>query len=451
MNLPSTIINVIVAANLVFQGWMIPGPARQNSAEWCQCVIFVLNILGIKQIPGEYWTAASLAESDRAGNTWMDYQGYTQRADDDLPRTGDLLVLSNGAEVITVQTWDGSEHLVPVLVDVWAGHLGIVLKAEPVLKEGTNYFQIHLLSANWGVSSHSLGVVGSCFNVDESSFLIPVAYKKASFFYASDPVKTRERIINRAKRWALLGLAANSQSSLDGFPITPSGFISHILEPVGENPITPVISDIQNALVEILPTGALPGDILVFGEEKNPGLGVITRINSGYTGDDGLSLDVISMLPGKKVVGPDTWQVTKETGGWSAVNSEQNSTSVRFFRYKAIPDYPALWENIQITRNDNVNEYQTTLRLTNGGIGKLVLHDIELITYPVTIEEKADTTAGIHIPLTDELTLKPGEKYSFTSTIHLVDKGQYRFELQSSESVNPFWLEDPDKTSVIIN
>lgn len=450
MNYPAYLINALVAVSLTFGSWLIPGPARQNRADWCQCVIFILNILGIEQIPGEYWTAASLAEVDSQGKTWMDYQGYSRRVAGSMPQTGDLLVLLNGAEVITVQSWDNLEHLVPVPVDVWAGHIGIVLKAETIQKEGTDYLQIHLVSANWGVNSQSLGVVGSCYNVDESTFLIPVAYKKASFFYASDPVKMRERIVNRAKRWASLGLSVNAQSSLDGFPITPSGFISHVLEPVGEKAITPVVTDIRAVLIEIEPQGILPGDVLIFGEDKNPGLGVITGISSTVAINNQLKLDFISLQPGKKVVGPETWLVEKENEGWSSVQPGLNSTAVRFFRYRAIPAYPALPERMKITRDGDGDDYQVTLPLTNGGNGELVLHEIELVVYSVTPEGKSDTTAGIHVPLTDKLTLKPGESTSLITTIRLTDAGQYRVDLQSNEFVDPFWLEDSEKTSVEI-
>ncbi len=171
MTILSYSMRFLIAASLVIAGWIPPVNQRPLEADWCQCVIFVLNLLGIEQIPGEYWTASSLAIPDEAGKTWMNYQGYTQRPSGQIPKTGDLLVLSGGAEVITVQSWDCTEHLVPVPVDVWAGIYGIVLEAAQVEKEGQSYVQVHLLSANWGVSSRNLGVVGSCFNVDDSLFL----------------------------------------------------------------------------------------------------------------------------------------------------------------------------------------------------------------------------------------------------------------------------------------
>jgi hypothetical protein len=146
-------IRLLLASELVFSGFTPSVVTKPVSADWCQCVIFVLNLMGIEQIPGDYWTAASLAEPDKAGTSWMEYQGFTKRPVGELPLTGDLLVLAGGAEVITAQIWDGTEHLVPVPVDVWAGHIGIVENALKVKKDGIPYLQISLLSANWGVNA----------------------------------------------------------------------------------------------------------------------------------------------------------------------------------------------------------------------------------------------------------------------------------------------------------
>jgi hypothetical protein len=186
-------------------------------ADWCQCVVFVLNLLGIQQIPGEYWTAASLAVPDQAGLTWMDYQGYRRRQDVELPETGDLLVLNGGAEVITEQTWAGVNTWFLYRWTCGPGILELFCGQMRSRRMGQYTGRSILLSANWGVNSHALGVVGSCFNVDESSFLLPVGYKKATFFFPSDPAKMRERMVNRAARWARLCLPPNPKTTMDGF------------------------------------------------------------------------------------------------------------------------------------------------------------------------------------------------------------------------------------------
>ncbi len=229
-----------------------------------------------------------------------------------LPETGDLLVLSGGAEVITVQTWNDTEHLVPVPVDVWAGHIGVVLKAQETEKEGTAYYQVNLLSANWGVNARNLGVVGSCYNADDSVFLVEKGDKKASFFYASDPRKMRERMVNRAERWSMLGsLPSGANTTMDGFPITPGGFVSNVLQPVGDTPLVPSIMDVSGTLNEIDAEIALPGDFVVSGGTENPGLGVITALKEPV--DEKRWEGEVIYMPGKgRLSGPDLWQIEKE-------------------------------------------------------------------------------------------------------------------------------------------
>jgi len=90
----------------------------------------------------------------------MNYQGFSKRSEGEIPQLSDLLLLAGGAEVETVQTWNGIEHLVPVPVDVWAGHIGIVENAQKGVKEGQTFFQVKLLSANWGVNAKTAGVLG---------------------------------------------------------------------------------------------------------------------------------------------------------------------------------------------------------------------------------------------------------------------------------------------------
>jgi len=62
-------MHVILSRLLLITGLIIPGQLSRGmpmpvSADLRQCVIFVLNLMGIEQIPGDYWTAASLAVPD---------------------------------------------------------------------------------------------------------------------------------------------------------------------------------------------------------------------------------------------------------------------------------------------------------------------------------------------------------------------------------------------------
>lgn len=405
------------------------------SAEWCQCVIFVLNLLGIQQIPGEYWTAASLAIPDQNGLTWMDYQGYKRRPEKELPVSGDLLVLAGGAEVITEQTWSGSEHLVPVQVDVWAGHLGIVLQAESVEKDGTDYMRIHLLSANWGVNSHSLGVVGSCFNVDESVFLLPVGYKKASFFFAFNPGKMRDRMINRANRWAMHGFSASSISTMDGFPINPSGFISQVLEPIGSQPLVPVITDIAGTLVSIPIENLLPGDILLFGDKKEPGFGIITSIK-GMENEASWDGQVISFIAGGKVLGPENWHLLYSAGKWTKDTSDPSLGQIRFFRYSRLPSYPVI-TRFEFQNGNAARSLQYSLELLNGGGQSLSNMELSLVIYERK-DSMVDTTSPIHtIKINGPSEVHSGDRESYTGIISPLPKGDYQIRLKYKTPDNP--------------
>jgi len=356
----------------------------------------------------------------------MDYQGFMERPAEELPQTGDLLVLKGGAQVVTVQTWDGMEHLVPVPVDVWAGHIGVVLGAEVTEKENNPYIQVHLLSANWGVNASPLGVVGSCFNADESTFLVPRGYAKAIFYKAADPAKMRERMVNRANRWAQLGLAANSQGSLDGFPLSPSGFISEVLQPVNSQPLVPGITDIAGSLVEVDPNGVLPGDIVIFGEKNNPALGVVDSITPNLQSSE-MEFGVVSFRPAGRVTGPELWKITGQAGNWTGTFPDGEKEKIRFYRYTGLPAFPAIINRLSLTGAPG-EDIRVVLDLTNGGLGELTVNHLYLRLYPVQTDGivQAKPVAQISLP---DIVVKSGEKITTNSEITPPSTGEFRLVL----------------------
>jgi hypothetical protein len=390
--MPKLLPRLLLIASLFLPGFMSPSLARPPRADWCQCVIFALNLLGIQQIPGEYWTAASLAVPDATGKTWMDYQGYKKRTDGDLPGTGDLLVLSNGAEVVTEQTWSGAEHLVPVPV-AWTGHMGIVLQAQKVEKEGTAYIKVQLMSANWGVLAKNLGVVGSCYNVDQSTFLIPEGYKKAGFFQPADPVKARERMVNRAIRWAFLGLTDSPNAFVDGFPVNPSGFASYVMEPVGSQPLMPVVSNVAENLVEIPAEIALPGDFLLFGNASEPGMAVITQLVESAPGSSWKG-QVAYLAPKGTAAGPVEWSLTKNGGQWNRLAENSVTDTVHFLRYRRIPGYIAV-TNLRVSLPESTHDFDVVFTASNGGGQPFTPGKILLQLYPV---DQSIPTQAVGLP-----------------------------------------------------
>lgn len=422
---------------LTFSGFIPPSKPRPVTADWCQCVIFVLNLMGIEQIPGEYWTAASLAEPDKSGSTWMEYQGFNERPDGELPQPGDLLVLADGAEVTTVQTWDGTEHLVPVVVDVWAGHIGIIENAQKVTKEGNSYLQITLLSANWGVNARPSGVVGSCYNVDESIFLIPESDKMSKYFYASDLLMMRERVINRAKRWSSLGITPNPQVTLDGFPLTPEGFISAALNEPDVHPLTPDLISEDADLVEIFDTAAQPGDVVILnGEEGNVGYGIIAGSDSSKNTSRDRFMQVISMLPDGRVTGPETWNLIRRDDVWIKVFPDTTFASVRYYRYNKLPGYPVPGKKGISWVNDYKLHGSISFSLTNAG-GK----DIEVEN--LMIEARARQNGGqknttiLEFPKQSKILLKAGEIYVYSYSPNFPAPGEYDLDIHYEWQNNP--------------
>ncbi len=426
MRFYSFISRTCILSSMVITWNLNPILNRPISADWCQCVIFLLNILGIDQIPGEYWTAESLAIPDEFGMTWMDYQGYSQRSPGEIPQTGDLLVLLGGAEVVTVQEWSGEEHLVPVPVDVWAGHIGIVLDAKEVEFEQKAYFQIRLLSANWGVNANYLGVVGSCYNVDSSEFLVSRGDDKAKFFHETDPRKMRERMVNRAERWSQLGLAENGNSTLDGFPVTPSGFVSHVMRPVGNEPLVPLIRDISAELLPIEPKDLVSGDIVVIGRENNPGFGFIVEPGL-VTGTRTWTGSLIHFLPGGKVSATEEWTATLSGTNWVRVASGGGSARIRFFRYRSLPGYLFLKTTDPLRVVNQDAQQQLELYLGNGGGSSLTMRSISIDLYRISEEVRTSPKPDDqYYKYLNDNVFKAGESQKIKIDISTILPGNYR-------------------------
>jgi hypothetical protein len=420
-------VRLFLITGLVYPGYIPAGMTRPVSADWCQCVIFVLNLMGIEQIPGEYWTAASLAVPDETGKTWMEYQGFSKRPAEGLPQPGDLLVLAGGTEVVVPQIWNGIEHLVPVPVDVWAGHIGIVENAHNVEKEGRYYKQITLLSANWGVNAKPAGVIGSCYNVDESVFLLPGGYDKAQFFFASNPLKMRERVVNRAKRWSLLGLASNPQTTMDGYPLTPSGFVSaSIMEP-GEQPLKSVLVESGTDLIEIFGAAALPGDILSFRSNNGQiGYGILTGNVKSMNSSREMIFQVISMRPGGRVIGPETWNLNFRDDIWGRVFPDNTFSTVRFYRFKKMPGYPMFGADGDTWMQEIPRRVSVKFLLTNAGGSEIEITNLYI---QAQSQNSTKNQPVLKFPEEKKITLQAGEIYTYSTSSLFPTAGKYELEV----------------------
>jgi hypothetical protein len=401
-----------------------------TQAEWCQCVIFVLNIIGIEQIPGDYWTAASLAVVDESGKTWMDYQGFQIRLAKNMPKSGDLLVLDGGADVITAQIWSGTEHLVPVPVDLWAGHIGIVETARIVSKEGQDYLQVKLLSSNWGVNAVPSGVIGSCYNVDESIFLIPIGYKKAHFFFADDPVKMRERIVNRAERWAFWGVTDNPLSSMDGFPITPIGFINAALREPGTNLMHPQLLDFSRDLNEIALVDTLPGDVISFGvTDQENGFGIVTDLVSKSDRASMHGIKVIPFIKNRSVFGPVQLVLEREGDSWIGTLTDGQAYPVKFLRFNGLPGYPILDQDRTIWYRQNGNRVGVSGIIANGGGQPTDISDIEIFAKMLSTDPiQSDAIIKFHV--NNRLDIDPGTMEILSGSTEFPKAGNYSLTIR---------------------
>jgi len=59
---------------------------------------------------------------------------------------------------------------------------------------------------------------------------------------------------------ALLGLVANLQVTIGGYPISPAGFVSAALQEPGENPLKLGLVARRTDFIEIYGAAAQPGD-----------------------------------------------------------------------------------------------------------------------------------------------------------------------------------------------
>ena len=435
------IFRLYLTTGLVFS--FIPGVVltRPVSADWCQCVIFVLNRLGIQQIPGEYWTAASLAVPDDTGKTWMDYQGYAKRLDGELPQPGDLMVLAGGAEVITAQVWDGSEHLVPVPVDIWAGHIGIVENAQKMEKENQSYLQITLLSANWGVNAKPAGVIGSCYNVDESVFLLPVGYKKAQFFFAENPMKMRERIVNRANRWSLLGIEPNTSATLDGYPVSPAGFVSAALVEPGAHPLKPMLVKPETDFTAINFESTQSGDIVTFADKiGDRGYGIITEIDPSKTNNRQISIQATYMLTGSRAIGPETWNLFRKDEDWTRIFPDGTAVSVHFYRFKMLQGYPRFGDRGVTWVKSSPHVVNVNFILSNAGGKEIAISNIYIKVRNQNFNGEENQPA-VKFPVEPKITLHAGEMFVYSHSATLPMNGEYELDIYYDWENKPVLLE----------
>jgi len=109
----------------------------------------------------------------------------------------------------------------------------------------------------------------------------------------------RERVVKRAKRWSLLGLRANSLATIDGYPISPAGFVSAALQEPGEHPLKPGLVARRTDFIEIYGSGIQPGDVVIYdGKNGETGFGIITEIGLAMNTSRQKVIKVISMQPG---------------------------------------------------------------------------------------------------------------------------------------------------------
>lgn len=257
-----SLIKRIVFA-VVLLAFCFPGSVRaerKGLADWCQCAIFVVNYLGLDIIPGDYFTAGSFVVPDSSGITWMEYQGFKERNPVNVPQRGDVVVIKPNGQVFFREE-PGSSNLVLVNVDAWAGHIGIIESAEKAVVNEKEYWQVTLLSSNWGVNATSPFVKSSCFNVDRSEILIAKDDSQASFWYQDNIEKQRTHILNLAKQLANGNYHVSLDKTIDGYPIIGAGMVGYVWKLEMEDGLSPDAMILDNSN-EIPKTSIQPGDVL---------------------------------------------------------------------------------------------------------------------------------------------------------------------------------------------
>jgi hypothetical protein len=381
--------------------------SAQPYAEWCQCAIFVVNHLGLEIIPGDYWTAGSFVIPDEAGKTWMEYQGFSRRPDGENPERGDVVVIRPNGRVYFPES-EGSQNLVLVNADPWAGHIGVIDAAEETTVAGLDYWQITFLSSNWGVNATSMFVRSGCFNVDRSVVLVEKGYQEVSFWKQTAPELQRRHILNIARQLANGNYHLGIDGTVDGYPVSGQGLIAYAwnvdLTPGGS------IEEILTANAVEVPPGAIqPGDALMLTDE-----GSIFGI---YTGADGNGGDWFkSGFAYRFAPSAGTMQGPELLADFL---TPQQAAHVHVYRSKAIaPDL--LLEGFEIRTEADGTVTATYLLRNQGGKTVTVNSASVRIASP-----QGSLAVGSEVVENKTIEVPAGQEYVYKSEITVMKSGVY--------------------------
>lgn len=411
----SRIIFVIALLGFCFPGTV--RAERNKLADWCQCAIFVVNYLGLDIIPGDYYTAGSFVVPDSSGYTWMEYQGFYERNPINVPQKGDVVVIKPNGQVFFREE-PGSSNLVLVNVDAWAGHIGIIESAEKTVVNEKEYWQVTLLSSNWGVNATSPFVKSYCFNVDRSEILIAKDDSPGSFWYLENIEKQRTHILNLARQLANGYFHISIDKTIDGYPITAAGMVGYVwrLE-VGENNTPEVI--IRENSFEIPKSSILPGDVLFLsGAQNETSYGVYAgqEFPSNENGNQvNLEEGVVCWFNRSS----NTMQWPKRISDIFTPEQIDSLIALRLNSIKAVPE---------IIVDDLIIPGETSTMagfvIRNNGGQPLFIDRAYVQGSNLQGEEKSK----VSFPVINNLEIPAGQEYLYYGNLNIIQNGVYKFE-----------------------
>jgi hypothetical protein len=208
------ILAIVVCVGLIASASGAASAKPSTESQWCECVIFALNYFNLAPLPqdinspyNDFNHAYRLTEKNKAGYSWMDYQGFGRRTQ--RPYPGDIILMQRNAVHYSMDV--SNSQLNTNSADSQSGHIGVVDSVQPVTYKNVSYWLISMRSSNYTAGrASSQSDQSKCNNVTVAPIYVPVNSQEISYWGKS------YQIVNSSSGKAL---DVNGASQKSGAPI----------------------------------------------------------------------------------------------------------------------------------------------------------------------------------------------------------------------------------------